>query len=237
MTYWDPATSSCQSTGTDTGTGTGTDTDTDVETNYGTDQVTWDATAMPTTFLLPSSPAPAPALNGGDDGDANCTSGEYWDATSLSCVHCPAACNQAQVPAKDAVFKTVVINNTIEVEKIVEVERIVEMPWEKCRLAMLNVAWGRREYSRCELSYTLSELRQRHNANMPTSFKIGGLGTKMRADLFEVWVCVEGHYCAGTSHPMDGWFCWVIDERIAQPVEHAPQQYVAWGHNYDLQLV
>lgn len=36
MTYWDPTTSSCQSTGTDTGTGTGTDTDTDVETNYGT---------------------------------------------------------------------------------------------------------------------------------------------------------------------------------------------------------
>ena len=36
--------------------------------------------------------------------------------------------------------------------------------------------------------------------------------------------------------PQDVWFSWVIDERIALPIEQAPGQWVAWGHNCDLHL-
>ena len=33
------------------------------------------------------------------------------------------------------------------------------------------------------------------------------------------------------------YFCWVLDETKATPHENAPEQYLAWGHNKDLQLV
>jgi len=55
----------------------------------------------------------------------------------------------------------------------------------------------------------------------------------MQQNMFEVWLCVEGHTC---SRPNGNWFCWVVDESIAFPDERAPDQYVAWGYNSDLRL-
>ena len=57
----------------------------------------------------------------------------------------------------------------------------------------------------------------------------------MTPEKFEVWLCVEGHYCA--THPTDKYFCWVMDESKAVMSENAPSQWLPWGHNADLKLV
>jgi hypothetical protein len=92
-------------------------------------------------------------------------------------------------------------------------------------------------FSHCKLKYTLHQLRQRESTGQPPNYRTGGLGRKMQSSIFEAWVCVDQHECfSRTSDPMDDWFCWVIDERIALPKERAPEQYVPWGHNGLLKL-
>jgi hypothetical protein len=97
--------------------------------------------------------------------------------------------------------------------------------------------WGNASFAHCRLNYTLQQLRQRESAGLPPNFRTGGLGRKIHPSIFEVWVCVDQHECIRrTSVPMDDWFCWVIDERIAVPKERAPEQYVPWGQNGLLKL-
>ena len=47
--------------------------------------------------------------------------------------------------------------------------------------------------------------------------------------------CIYDHYCS--SHPTDKFFCWVRDETKAKNGEVAPDQYVPWNHNANLQIV
>lgn len=68
----------------------------------------------------------------------------------------------------------------------------------------------------------------------PIQFETGGLGHLMVVNVYEVWVCVAEHAC---SDPIHEYFCWVVDETKANPHENAPNQYVAWGNNKDLELV
>jgi hypothetical protein len=97
--------------------------------------------------------------------------------------------------------------------------------------------WGNASFAHCNLNYTLQQLRQRERAGLPPNYRTGGLGRKMHPSIFEAWVCVDQHECISrTSVPMNDWFCWVIDERIALPKERAPQQYVPWGYNGLLKL-
>ena len=91
----------------------------------------------------------------------------------------------------------VYINKTVE--KVVEVE--VQVPWYTYRLSQLEATWGSLEFAHCELNFTLSELRNRFKASLPPNFKTGGLGPLMQAGVFEVWVCIENHYCS--NHPVD----------------------------------
>ena len=113
--------------------------------------------------------------------------------------------------------------------------------WEDLRMSGLNASWGNSKYAHCELGVTLRELRQAYKSGIitahPANFKMGGLGEWAQPGLFEIWVCVQHHYCSGTEPPMDGWFCWVLDERVYRTGERAPEQYVPWGHNCDLKLV
>ena len=126
----------------------------------------------------------------------------------------------------------VYVNQIVEVEKIVT----VPLPWEQHRLAQLNRSWGQQIYQHCALNFTLGELRHRAKGMLPPKFRTGGLGSLMLSDIM-TWTCVQGHDCSGESPPQDGWFCWVLDERIALPHERAPEQWVPWGHNCDLKLV
>jgi hypothetical protein len=97
--------------------------------------------------------------------------------------------------------------------------------------------WGNASFAHCNLNYTLHQLRQRESAGQSPNYRTGGLGRKMQPSIFEAWVCVDQHECSSrTSVPMNDWFCWVIDERIALPKERAPQQYVPWGYNGLLKL-
>jgi uncharacterized protein involved in outer membrane biogenesis len=97
--------------------------------------------------------------------------------------------------------------------------------------------WGNASFAHCRLDYSLQQLLQRESAGLPPNYRTGGLGRKIHPSIFEVWVCVDEHECIRrTSVPMDDWFCWVIDERIALPKERAPQQYVPWGQNGLLKL-
>jgi hypothetical protein len=97
--------------------------------------------------------------------------------------------------------------------------------------------WGNASFAHCNLIYTLQQLRQRESAGLPPNYRTGGLGRKMQSSIFESWVCVDQHECISrTSVPMNDWFCWVIDERIALPKERAPEQYVPWGYNGLLKL-
>jgi hypothetical protein len=108
---------------------------------------------------------------------------------------------------------------------------------ESASTSGLAGSWGNTSFSHCKLKYTLHQLRQRESTGQPPNYRTGGLGRKMQSSIFEAWVCVDQHECfSRTSDPMDDWFCWVIDERIALPKERAPEQYVPWGHNGLLKL-
>lgn len=109
------------------------------------------------------------------------------------------------------------------------------MPWYTYRLSQLEASWGSLEFIHCELNFTMQELRNRNKESRPPNFKTGGLGPLMQPDLYEVWVCIEDHYCS--NHPTDRFFCWVLDETKAQNGEVVPDQYVAWNHNANLQIV
>ena len=100
--------------------------------------------------------------------------------------------------------------------------------------SQLPLMWGSASYSSCVLEYTLKELRDRRIAGLGPRFRTGGLGQLMAPDTYEVWLCVEGHSCSTAA---DEWMCWVIDERVASPIERAPEQYVAWGPSSVLELV
>jgi hypothetical protein len=99
-----------------------------------------------------------------------------------------------------------------------------------------SATWGNSSFAHCKLNYSLQQLRQREIAGLPPRHRTGGLGLKMQPSVFEAWVCVDQHECISSSAPVDGWFCWVIDERIALPRERAPEQFVPWGHNGYLKL-
>ena len=81
----------------------------------------------------------------------------------------------------------------------------------------------------------MRELRHLHKKGA-ANFKTGGLGPLTEINIFEVWVCVEGHPCS-INNPADTFFCWVIDERKAKGGEVAPDQYVPWNHNENLDLL
>ena len=147
----------------------------------------------------------------------------------------PSAKPDPSPPACETIY--VYVNRTVEVERIVQVEKVVEVSWEISRLSKLNASWGDPLYKQCSVNFTLQELRQRAKDFLPPKFKTGGLGKLMQPGLIETWMCMEGHDCSGHSPPQDGWFCWVLDERKASPVEVAPIQWVPWGHNCDLKLV
>jgi len=70
-------------------------------------------------------------------------------------------------------------------------------------------------------------------AGTASKYKTGGLGRLMVEGVFEAWVCLAGHECSARH---DEFFCWVVDERIALVKERAPEQYVPWGNNADLEL-
>ena len=192
-------------------------------------------------------------FSGPDGGPCTlCSSGTYKDVDGDSlCLACPAICpansplgstnittcgcssaQMIEVPVE--VEKIVYVNKTVTVEVIKVVE--VPVPWEIHRMSQLNASWGNPAYKHCELNYTLKELRQRQKEGSFPRFKTGGLGPLSQPGVFEIWVCIEDHDCSGNIPPQDGWFCWVIDERIALPSEQAPGQWVAWGHNCDLHL-
>jgi len=99
-----------------------------------------------------------------------------------------------------------------------------------------TTSWGNASFAHCKLHLSLQQLRQRESAGLPPRHRTGGLGLKMQPSVFEAWVCVDQHECISSSAPMDGWFCWVIDERIALPRERAPEQFVPWGHSGYLKL-
>ena len=115
---------------------------------------------------------------------------------------------------------------------------MIQLPtdFDSSMLSLYKTAlWGTPELAHCTLNFTLRELRQRDKEG-GTNFKTGGLGPLMKPHIYEVWVCVEGHYCSN-NNPTDKFFCWVIDERKARHGEVAPDQYVAWNHNAILQMV
>ena len=118
------------------------------------------------------------------------------------------------------------------VEKVVE----VYVPWYTYHLSQLNNTWGSPEFAHCELNFTFRELRNRYKESRPPNFKTGGLGPLMQPGRYEVWLCVEDHYCS--IHPTDKFFCWVLDETKVKSVgEVAPDQWVPWNHHAHLQLV
>ena len=104
-----------------------------------------------------------------------------------------SSCDGATAPT------IVYVNKTVEVERVVEVE--VQVPWYTYRLSQLEATWGSLEFSHCELNFTIAELRNRYKASLPPNFKTGGLGPLMQAGVYEVWVCIEDHYCS--NHPVD----------------------------------
>jgi len=83
----------------------------------------------------------------------------------------------------------------------VSVREIVYLPWETYQLSKINITWGNTMYDHCKLNFTMKELRQRYKDNMTPNYKTGGLGPLMQSHLYEVWVCVEHHFCS--THPTD----------------------------------
>ena len=96
-------------------------------------------------------------------------------------------------PGCNSVPTIVYVNKTVEVE--------VQVPWYTYRLSRLEGTWGSLEFAHCELNFTISELRNRYKSSLPPNFKIGGLGPLTQAGVYEVWVCIEDHYCS--NHPVD----------------------------------
>ena len=117
-----------------------------------------------------------------------------------------------------------------------QIVKLFTSSWCTYHLSQLNNTWGSPEFAHCELNFTFRELRNRYKESRPPNFKTGGLGPLMQPGRYEVWLCVEDHYCS--IHPTDKFFCWVLDETKVKSVgEVAPDQWVPWNHHAHLQLV
>jgi hypothetical protein len=158
-----------------------------------------------------------------------CPTGTFksWAGTASGCTKCPNAgqWSPTQSVSPDDCIVIPTINRTGE----------VQVPWYMYRLSQLQATWGSFEFAHCELNFTMQELRNRYKESRPPIFKTGGLGPLMQPHLYEVWVCIYDHYCS--NHPTDKFFCWVLDETKAKNGEVAPDQYVPWNHNANLQIV
>ena len=89
--------------------------------------------------------------------------------------------------------------------------------------------WGSKEYRHCHFEWTWKELRQHFKANffgtMP-QFRTGSLAEHMSEGRYEVWVCMQDHYCSDAANK---WFCWVYDEVAGA--------FVPWAPNSILQII
>ena len=178
---------------------------------------------------------------------ANCTcAAGFFSPSGGPCAPCPtgtyknisgsaAACTPCPLPGQWSPKASAYADNCIFKGLADSEVREVQVPWYTYRLSKLQPTWGSPEFKHCELNFTFHELRQRYKELRPPIFKTGGLGPLMQHDHFEVWICIENHYCA--NHPTDKYFCWVLDETKARDGEIAPDQYVAWDHNANLQIV
>ena len=176
---------------------------------------------------------------------ALCLAG-FFGPTGGPCAPCPtgtyknisgsaAACTPCPLPGQWSPKASAYADNCIFKGLADSEVREVQVPWYTYRLSKLQPTWGSSVFKKCELNFTFHELRQRYKELRPPIFKTGGLGPLMQHDHFEVWICIENHYCA--NHPTDKYFCWVLDETKARDGEIAPDQYVAWDHNANLQIV
>ena len=93
------------------------------------------------------------------------------------------------------------IVHTVFTYAVTETYDCLQVPWYTYRLSQLEATWGSLEFAHCALNFTMQELRNRYKASRPPNFKTGGLGSLMQPNLYEVWVCIEDHYCS--NHPTD----------------------------------
>ena len=116
-------------------------------------------------------------------------------------------------------------------EKIVYVNVTREVPYYLLKPDDLNAVpiWGSKEYRHCHFEWTWKELRQHFKANffgtMP-QFRTGSLAEHMSEGRYEVWVCMQDHYCSDAANK---WFCWVYDEVAGV--------FVPWAPNSILQII
>ena len=82
-----------------------------------------------------------------------------------------------------------------------------------------------------------SSWRNRYKESRPPIFKTGGLGPWMQPHHYEMCGCIYDHYCSNHPTDSDKFFCWVRDETKAKNGEVAPDQYVLWNHNANLEIV
>ena len=95
----------------------------------------------------------------------------------------------------------------------------------------LNYKWETQEYSHCHCDWTWKEMRERfksHFYDEGPRYRTGALGKLMVPDKYEVWLCIEDHYCSDLSSS-DSWFCWVFNEQT--------QHFVPWAPNSKLHLL
>jgi hypothetical protein len=81
--------------------------------------------------------------------------------------------------------------------------------------------WGNSSYTRCQLSFSWTELNKGYKEREIT-FRTGGLGRHMQEDVYESWVCMD-HFCG------DPVFCWVYHE--------IEKIFTPWGTNSELLLI
>jgi len=132
----------------------------------------------------------------------SCPSGTY-SATGLTCDPCPAGytspirstlasqCDQQISASRTSCGCNTDFSGPAE----------IQVPWYTYRLSLLQATWGSPEFAHCKLSLTLDELGTRYKESRPPKFKIGSLGPLRQPDRFEVWICIEDHFCS--NHPTD----------------------------------
>jgi hypothetical protein len=164
---------------------------------------------------------------------APCPTGTYKNisGSAAACTPCPLPGQWS--PKASAYAENCIFNCACNTDFSGPAE--VPVPWHTHRLSQLQATWGSPEFAHCKLSLTLEELGNRYTESLPPKFKMGSLGPLKQPDRFEVWICIEDHYCA--NHPTDKYFCWVLNETKSKNGEVAPGQYVPWDHNTKLQIV
>jgi len=177
-------------------------------------------------------PAGKFAYNAGSSECDLCPSGSFTlTMGSTSCTPCASGWTTVSVGATECTIQRDTSWETYQPPNITSWV-LINQTYQPSNI---NSTWGNIMYAHCDLNLTLKQLRQGYKDNNPPNFRTGGLGPLMQPDLFEVWVCVENHFCS--THPTDHWFCWTISESIAKDGEKTPDQYVAWGPNAVLGLV